>query len=355
MRSLLLTGFAISLLAAGCAPTSPGDNTESTGAQLTLDYFGDTDVVGFHFEITRVSCDVGDAFEPFSVEANVDLVDGIFPGMIDLVEQSLDPDSRHLGSDFFVTLEPGCYDVLAVPASAIDGDDWTPSADCGLASAEGVEVIAGQTAEYTLMSQCVGDENGALDTLVLLNHPPTITVEIDEKFNYECEAVNVCVTAYDVDDDPLEFDWTRISGLAEFALNEGTPEVIGFDDGHRIWQQCTEIVTRWTTSYEFQVSVFDLGYEGGTLMRIEDLVEGQSRAQMTFPIHTNWIEDPMCFDDAGALVMAPGASIERYPGCSWTTAETYYCSGNYGIDAAVEAYLCDGYDLLEENLYPDCN
>jgi hypothetical protein len=349
---LHITLAAIAAVAlTGCAT----DTSESTGARLSVDYFGDTDVVGLHFEIERVSCDSFDTFEPFSVSANADLVDGIFPGMIDLVEQSLDPDSRHLGSDFFLSLEPGCYDIDVVPAASINGDAWTPSTDCGIASADGVEVLPGQTAEATLISQCVGDAIGALDTLVLLNHGPTFILEIDEKFNYECESVNVCVTAYDVDDDPLEFEWQRTGGPAEFAMNLSAPEVIGFESGHRIWQQCTEIVTRWTASYDFEVTVYDLGYSSSQLVRIENMVEGDSHTSLEFPIHTNWIEDPLCFDSVGDLVPAPDTSIVRYAGCSYTSAESYYCSGNYPIDPAIVGYLCDGNDLNEEALYPDCD
>ena len=349
---LQISILAIAALAlAGCAT----DTADSTGARLSVDYFGDTDVVGFHFEVERVSCDALDVFEPFSVSANVDLVDGIFPGMIGLVEQHLDPASRHLGSDFFVSLEPGCYDIDVVPASEIDGDDWTPSTDCGIASAEAVEVVAGQTAEATLISQCIGDAIGALDTLVLLNHGPNFILEIDEKFNYECESVEVCVTAYDVDDDPLEFEWARTSGPAEFAMNLSAPVVIGFEEGHRVWQQCTEIVTRWTASYDFEVTVYDLGYSSNQLVRIENMVEGDSHASLEFPIHTNWIEDPLCFDQAGDLVPAADSLIERYAGCSYTTAEAYYCSGNYAVDPAIVPYLCDGPVLIEEALYPECD
>jgi hypothetical protein len=353
MRHALFSVLVTGVFLAGCSTTD--SSTSATGAALSVDYFADTDVVGFHFSIERVECFPGEDFEASTVEANVDLVDGIFPGMIELVEQNLDPESRHLGSDFFVSLEPGCYDILATPASEIDGDDWTPSSECGTASAEAVEIFAGETTETTLISQCVGDELGALDTLVLLNHPPIISVEIDEKFNYECEPVNVCVTAHDVDDDPLEFEWTQVAGPGIFSITEYPAEIVGFDDGHRIWRQCAEIVTRWTDSYDYSVTVYDLGYDNGVLTRIEDLVDGDSNASMTFPIHTNWIEEPMCFDE-GALVPVAGVEILRAPGCGYTSAEYFYCNlGNvYGVDEAIRLYLCDEDDLIEENLYPEC-
>lgn len=361
MKNLTLLA---TLALVGCATDDETGTAaqQGTGANLTVDYFGDTDVVGFNFTVERVACASGDAFKPYSETFNVDLVDGIFPGMIELVEQTYSAETRHLGADLFITLEPGCYDVTAAPAAGfgvegIEGDGFTPSADCSVASTAGAEVSDGQTTDVVLISQCVGDENGALDTLVTLNHPPVISLDIDEKFNYECEPVTVCATIYDVDDDPIETEWARTAGVAEFSLTEGDIEVIGFEDGHRVWQQCTEIVTRFTDTYEFEVSAFDLGYDSGSLVRIEDLVSPElSRDEFSFPIYTNWVEDPLCFDTDGTLVDAPGVSIDRAPGCSFTTAEQFYCNaGNtYGVDRDIRDHLCDGTTLIEENLYPEC-
>jgi len=335
------------LLAAGCA-------VNETGALMSVDYLAGTDVVGFHFEIDRVACDASDSFAPYHQEANVDLVDGLFPAMIGFVENNpFDADTRHTGADLFLSLDPGCYDILAAPASAVDGDDWTPSADCSVASSTGVEVVGTETAEVLLLSQCIGDETGALDTLVLLNHEPELSVDIDEKFNYECEPVNVCVTYSDPDDDPMDVDWE--SSPAWYAIEIGDAEVIDFDDGHRVWQQCADIVTLYVDSYDVTVTVRDLGYSGGSLMPIEDIIGEESNASLTFPIHTNWIEEPLCFDDDGTLVPVEGSSIERYPGCGYIDAETYYCSGAYAVDPDVVEHLCDGTDLIEENLYPNCD
>jgi hypothetical protein len=345
----------------GCGSNGSPD-LANTGARLSVDYFGDTDVVGFHFEITRVACDANDTFVPETIEGNADLVDGIFPGMISLVEQTLDPSSRHLGSDFFVTLEPGCYDVLAVPASYIDGDVWLPSADCTASSAGPVEVFAGQTSEATLLSQCVGDPTGAIDVLALLNHPPQLWLEIDEKFNYECEPVKVCATVIDVDDDPIEVDWTNLTAHSVFDLDVWPATVVGFEDQHRIWEACAVITTQYVTSYDINVTAYDLGIQNGASVRIETLLQDnpagtikESHASLTFPIHTNWVEEPLCWDANGALVSAPGVHIDRAKGCTYTDAEEYYCSGNYWVDPVVQAAICDGYDLLEDVFYPDCD
>jgi hypothetical protein len=379
MRTVHLLSIASMAALTACASDKQAAAPAlGTGAMLSVDYFADTDVVGFHFEIERVACDADDAFTPFTVTANVDLVDGIFPGMVSLVEQTYDETSRHLGSDMFVSLEAGCYDVLAAPASEIAGDAWSPSADCSSASQAAAAVTDGQTTEITLISQCAGGETGALDTLITLNHPPTICgddgdgggeagstsggsdicdgVEIDEKFNYECEPVNVCVTVYDPDDDPIEIVWARESGPSDFALNIGALEVIDFQDGHRIWEQCAEIVTRYTDSYDYSVTIYDLGYSGGSQVRMETLVAPEtSQDDLTFPIHTNWIEEPLCYDETDTLVDVPGSDgIDRYAGCSYTTSEQWYCSGAYAVDPDIVAYICDGTTLIEENLYPEC-
>jgi len=327
-----------------------------TGALLSVDYFADTDVKGFHYVLERASCS-GEAITPQTWEFNVNLADNIFPGMVQHIESVLDEQSRHLGADLFFSLEPGCYDVTAIPASELDvaTGAWTPSADCSAASASGIEVVDGQTTEAPLLiSQCVGDPIGAIDVTVVLNHPPVISVEIDEKYNYECEAVEVCVTAWDADDDPIEYVFSQNSGPALFQLDQGSPQVVGFDDGHRIWEQCATYVTQWTATYGMQVEVFDLGVQGGNLVRFEDITGEPSHDSMTFPVYTNWIEEPMCIDMSGAAVPVLGADITRVPGCSWTTAEQWYCSGSYAADPAVVAYVCDGTSLIEDALYPDC-
>ena len=354
-RTTVIAGCAA--LLAGCFGGTEQVEGLGTGALLSVDYFADTDVKGFHYVLENTSC-AGEAITPQTWEFNVNLADNIFPGMVQHIESVLDEQSRHLGADLFFSLEPGCYNVTAIPASELDvaTGAWTPSADCAMASASGIEVVDGQTTEAPLLiSQCTGDPIGAIDVTVVLNHPPVIDVEIDEKYNYECEAVEVCVTAYDPDDDPIEYVFAKESGPAYFLLDQGTPEVIGFDDGHRIWQQCATIVTRWTASYDFSVTVYDLANQGGSQVHFEDLVAEDSHADLTFPVHTNWVEEPLCFDDNGVLGPADGVQIDRYPGCSYTDSETYYCSGAYGVDPDIVAFLCDGTDLIEEALYPPCD
>jgi hypothetical protein len=43
------------------------------------------------------------------------------------------------------------------------------------------------------------------------------------------------------------------------------------------------------------------------------------------------------------------------PGCSVISDEEMYCSGDYDIDPAIVALICDGTDLIEDELYPTCS
>ena len=350
----LITAIALTT-ACGTADEAPGILTR-TGAALSVDYFAETDVQGFHFEITRVACPGESAdFEPFSHEENVDLTDGVFPGMVQHVEATLDANSRHVAADFFLSLEPGCYDVLAVPASFVDGPEWAPSADCSVAELSSVEVYPGETTKTDpLISQCVGDPLGSMDVMVLLNHPPQVSLEIESTTNYECEPVTVCATVEDVDDDPILVEFIDESLHGWFAFEAHEPEIVGFEAGHRIWEVCADIVTRYTADYDVSVKAYDLAILDGEPVPLEDLVVGESHAAMSFLLHTNWAEEPMCLDD-GELVSVEGVEIERYPGCDYIDAEEFYCSGSYPVDPDVAQFLCDDDgSLIEEALYPEC-
>lgn len=364
-------------------------NGFGTGAMLSVDYFGDTDVVGFAFTIkesTDTACKLtGQGLDDQTYF--VDLVDGIFPGQIDHVEDYFDPETRHLGSDLFASMTPGCYDVTATPLSKIPAsvsDYETKPADfvsdsCSTTKNGGVNVESGKTSEVELVSQCEGDGAGALDSLVLINHPPTLLIETFEKYNYECEITRVCATGYDINDDKVKFEWEKTKGAGmtkgdgkghNVSAVSGYPKIVGFDDGHRIWEDCVDVWTKYTDTHEFSVTIFDLAADG---KKMEDKLEdwgvpsgdAESHFEMTFPWHTNWIEDPMCFDSTGTLVEADGVDITRTTDsvCKPTSAEAYYCNAadTYKVGADVRKFLCedsdsDGkYDTLdEEALYPEC-
>jgi hypothetical protein len=175
----------------------------------------------------------------------------VFPGRIEFLEDApFDGDSAHLGADFFIALDPGCYTVTATPVSAIHGDEFTASCDCSTAKSDKLEVEGGYTTEVTLISQCEGDLVGAIDALVMTNTPPTVVPDIENKFNNQCETVEICATGWDPDDDPIEFDFTNLTkGHDFFDIDVGDIELVGYESGHRLWQQCAEIVTEDIADY----------------------------------------------------------------------------------------------------------
>ncbi len=210
MRTASLLTLATAIVA--CSPAQQATPVSSTGAALTVDYFGDTDVVGFHFQVEAVACDAYPDVSPVALAFLVDLVDGIFPGQI------------------------------------------------------------------------------------------------------------------------------------------------GFADGHRIWKACADITTRFTDAYLFKVQVWDQGVEDGTLVDLETVLGNQdpprdSNDMLTFPIHTNWVEDPLCFEDDGTLVPAPGVVIDRAADCEITETAVWYCEES---PLEIRDFVCPEGEFDPHALYPDC-
>lgn len=365
-RIALAAVLGASTLACGTAdnPDYESDDPSlgQTGANLTLDHYGDTDVVGFHFVIERVACPDEDPadIDAQTIEANVDLMAGLMPGMVELLEQRLDSQSKHVGSDLFISLAPGCYDVSAAPASHIDGDAWHPSEDCAVATLDAhVEVEPGLTAEPPLMiSQCVGDPTAQLDVPVALNQPPFLELRLeDDKFAYECAPVTVCATVSDPNDDPIEIDWEQIGGPDPFSVEEGELELVGFEEGHRVWEQCATVTNRWTGEYDYRVTAYDLGREDGEYVRMEEITGEASSITTTFPLYVNWVEERRCINDDGeAVLVDESARVERTPGCDYYSAEEYYCGDDFAAaEPESAAFICPEGEFDATALYPRCN
>ena len=58
----------------------------------------------------------------------------------------------------------------------------------------------------------------------------------------------------------------------EFDFSEGDLEVIGFEKGHRVWEQCVTVTHQWTHTYDWRVTAWDLGWKDGAVSGIEDLL-----------------------------------------------------------------------------------
>ena len=325
---------AVAALLCGCDKDDNGDDALGVGAKLSVDYLGDSDVVGFHYLIERVSCSPGDPIEPFAFEALVDLQDQLAPGGVTILDV-FDGESGHVFADVFVTLDPGCYDVTATPASEMDmvANTWTPSSDCSVASEDGVEVLPEETAVVpTMISQCEGDPNGAPSPPVVLNHPPEFSVSIDDRFGFECEILEVCASVSDPDNDPMELVWSQTSGAALFEpISVGPLTETVFDAGRQYYEQCATFVSEDVGDYGFDVTVYDLLADG---TRIEDALDAglESNASMAFPLFTSRGVEPACVG-AGGVLEPLGETIDRAPGCAWQDAAAYYCDPANAADA----------------------
>jgi hypothetical protein len=114
----------------------------------------------------------------------------------------------HRFADGLFLLPPGPCRVCATPLDAAG-----PSAEC--ARAQGTaEVIADQTTEVLLVSQCRGQASGGLDVVVALNDPPVIgALDIaPSKFVTVCQSAALAVTASDPDGDAISYQWAVLSG-----------------------------------------------------------------------------------------------------------------------------------------------
>lgn len=289
-RALSLAGlWAVSALAAcGEAPQATAPNTDDLGGRaglaLTVDLLGETDIARISYTVTGVDCATGLPLDPLQQQTVVrDLEDLLIPGGNPGFEnRPFDAASGHLFADSFFWLPEGCYDVLAQPLQ----ESGEPSADCSPAQQNNVLVEDGQTTEIMLISQCQGDGAGGLDVITAINHAPEISNVQYEPSKFTCEDVTtICVTASDVDNDPVRVDWAVLAGDAQIISEEERE----LEDGSV--QSCATFQLAGPGDYQVSATVFDLGYDSnGNLVTIQDLLkEGGSRVTsndvINLPIH----------------------------------------------------------------------
>ncbi len=333
-------------LATGCGEDGPDRDMperqpQDTGLALAIDFQGDTDVGGFRFEVRE--CD-GDLVK----EETKSLEDLVIPGMIpEFVDGPFDADSRHLFADYFTTIEPGCYDVAVEPVTT----SGAPSQDCSPAVATEVFVVNGKTTEILMISQCKGDETGGLDVVAALNHPPSIK-SIDyspSKFVHECEIADVCVTAHTPNSDPLEFEFEQTAGQQlRFPLEVTDPVV----EGDRV-TSCMRAVPLWNDDYEFKVTVYDMFWQEGQKVRMDDALAEKSRAEMTFQLYSNWDIELECYDQEEDLFYRFDGvrEIQRAEGCRPIWPYEFFCSEFHWDETE---RTCPGGWFQPETVYPLC-
>ncbi|WP_146618184.1 hypothetical protein [Lujinxingia litoralis] len=300
--------FAMSGCGVDLVEDGPSDSGEvsSTGIALSFDYQGNSDVKKIKFLIK--TCHGYPVLEEVR-----SLEDMQLPGMIpEFMDSPLDGDSHHSFADMFSVLREGCYHVKIVPLNKYG----RPSRVCDEAYMNHVKVFAGQTTEVMLISQCEPKkENGAIDVIGVLNHPPVIRGVYFKKFNTECDEVKVCIAAYDPDGDPLKFKLEKKSGpklLSEPRKidypngdTNGEPDSMesyggdhnGGDNGNNVGEvQCFKMRLGEAGDYEFKASVYDLLWEGDHLKPFGY----DSKASLRFPIYAGEGEDGCCKPKKGS-------------------------------------------------------
>lgn len=105
-------------------------------------------------------------------------------------------------------LPAGEVRVCAAPL-ALEG----PSLSCAPAEAVAL-VTAGESSEVALVSQCAGEDTGALSATVGFNTAPSITsLDLDPGADIStCESATLSIMASDPDGDALEVQWTAEAG-----------------------------------------------------------------------------------------------------------------------------------------------
>jgi hypothetical protein len=213
VRYVALSAVSASLLA-GCGTAKPegaATDAESVGkvsSELRLPAGMSHDVTHVRFKAVHAPGNCNDAAVAETTASISELA--LLP--------SLDPagvGGLHAFADGLLTLAPGDYLICATPLAA----DGRPSAECGLASSS-TTVVAEQTAEILLTSQCGGDPNGLSDNVVIFNDPPKIDDVVigPSKFIDQCGTATITVTASDPNNETLAYSWAVLSGPGSSSL-----------------------------------------------------------------------------------------------------------------------------------------
>ncbi len=319
MTKFRFTQFALSVAAisgfVACASTEGNEQSLSqSGLQLTLEVGAETGVDGIRYEIVAVDCEEGTPLAdvaPIVIEK--DLEDVRIPGGIDTLEDNpLDKESSHAFADYFVTVEPGCYDVTTTPL--------TTDLICHAATEKSVVVNEGETTEVFLINQCDGSDPGAIDTVAAVNHPPVL-LDVSypgSKFVESCELQTICATAQDPESDPLEFEWIVTSGPAVVG-----PSVVSQEknaDGSVT--QCVSYIAQAAGKVELTVNVYDLLHTGTEFQRIEDWLSDAG-----YPNDSHTSLDFMFYAAEGALPVDEVCGDDIDNDCDGEIDDADVCSG----------------------------
>ncbi len=295
MRTVSIHSLGVLFIAACSQGTEspPNSSTLSVRAAVTLE---NSDVDTVRYLVTPVDCASGDALDtPEVFERPVE--PGALPGNIaELGDAPLDSNSAHAFADLLEVVPSGCYDIAAQPVDA----GGNPSSDCIEAAKAGVEVVAGDTIEVVLISQCASADPGALDAIAVFNRQPVITDVTFGESKFVCGAEGtVCATATDLDLDPLELE-LELAGGSDCQVNDVSSTVEGDTS-----EQCWTLLCDSPGRVDFTITVYDQLWDGGSLVRIEDWM-----AMQEVPAESNGSLDVFAYVDG--ITAFPDADGDGY-------------------------------------------
>lgn len=219
-------------------------------------------------------------------------------GVPELERFPFDEDSKHRFTDLFHHVEPGQYAVRVEPLDAAG----LPIDECyGAATldAEPMVAVEGKMTEKILVIQCHSQDPSALNIIAAINHEPeglTITWEKEtddthSKFTCDGEHI-VCLTAHDVDNDPLRFELNlpdpvkargcRAEPIAPFAV---TPPKIPCTDVKQCFRVTCDNAPK---KLDLQARVYDQAWLNNSLVDIEQWLKTQQKSDAPIESHTKF-------------------------------------------------------------------
>lgn len=277
--------FVVPLLAVAClsiACTNPDPEPEGN-AELRVSASVQADIAGLagvSLEFTP-GLDCFPAGKPASdgtpYDYGIDVTQMLYP---DGTPWNAATDYTHLfGEAAFVSVVPGCYDVVAAPLGA----DGEPLSSC-LSSTVPVVVDEYASLILDIPLQCGEVPRLDLDITAHGNFAPNLLSLTADPMTSACDVTLVCATARDADNDMLEFEWPQPEGLLAAAGTAPWPTIAKHTfNADRSVTQCIAVQARDSGSYEIGVNVYDLytPTRGLRPIRIEDRTGVESHASGT--------------------------------------------------------------------------
>jgi hypothetical protein len=289
-KLLLLSTLLTAASVTACSTNDSESGNISTGLRSVI--LG-TGIEGFNVSLTPCGGEV----PTYTGYADLRVGQTLPGGLASFLGKPFAAGSEHSFADKFFSVSAGCYDVRVVPVG--EGAE-----SCSEAFIKDIIVEEGATTERLFISQCVGQDLGALDVIAALNHDPALDKVWFPESKFSCAAPSeLCVLASDPDGDPLRLEVTFDDGV-DCIASAFEPSEVGY---------CADLSCSTPGSYVPHVKVFDQAYKEGVLVDIESLLadfgstELTSHSALDAQIHVDgvvgfWDNDGDGFGDEPAFV-----------------------------------------------------